>query len=55
MLTANMGAPYDWKTPQGLQDYNDHNGTFHCATAVAFCTEIIARMIVNGELKHKEQ
>ena len=55
VLTANMGAPYDWKTPQGLQDYNDHNGTFHCATAVAFCTEIIARMIVNGELKHKEQ
>lgn len=52
VLTVNMGAPYDWKTPQGLADYNAHDGTFHCATAVAFCTEIIARMIVNGELKY---
>lgn len=54
VLTYNMGAPYDWKTPQGLLDYNAHDGTFHCATAVAFCTEIIARMIVNGELKYPE-
>lgn len=55
VLTFNMGAPYDWKTPQGLADYNAHNGTFHCATAVAFCTEIIARMIVDGELKYPEE
>ena len=51
VLKCNMGAAYDWKTPEGLKGYNDHNGTFHCATAVAFCTEIIAKKIVSGELK----
>lgn len=55
VLTHNMGAPYDWKTPEGDAEYTAHNGTFHCATAVAFCNEIIARMIVNGELKYPEK
>lgn len=50
-----MGAVYDWKTPEGDQGYMDHNGTFHCASAVAFCAEIIARMIVEGKLKHDVQ
>ncbi len=54
VLTHNMGAPYDWKTPEGLKGYVDHDGTFHCATAVAFCTEIIARMIVDGRLKYPQ-
>ena len=44
-------AVYDWKTPEGDQGYMDHNGTFHCATAVAYCAEKIARMIVEGKLK----
>lgn len=55
ILTFNMGAPYDWKTEQGLEDYNAHNGTHYCAEAAAFCTELIARMIVNGELKYPEE
>lgn len=50
VMIHNMGGLYDWKTPQGLLDYNAHDGTFHCATAVAFCVEIIAGMIVNGDL-----
>ena len=45
-----MGGVYDWKTPQGLEDYLAHNGSHCCATAVKFCTEIVARKIVNGEL-----
>lgn len=52
VLTHNMGAPYDWKTPEGDAEYTAHNGVFHCSTAVAFCNEIVARMIVNGELKY---
>ena len=51
-MRQRMGDVYDWKTPEGLKGYNDHQGTFHCATAVAFCAEIIARMIVDGELKN---
>lgn len=54
VMTHNMGAPYDWKTPEGDAEYMAHNGTFHCATAVAYCAEIVARMIVNGELKYPE-
>ena len=50
-MIHNMGAVYDWKTPEGDQGYMDHNGTFHCATAVAYCAEKIARMIVEGKLK----
>lgn len=52
VMIHTMGDVYDWKTPEGDQGYMDHNGTFHCATAVAFCAEIIARMIVEGKLKH---
>ena len=55
VLTHNMGAPYDWKTPEGDAQYTAHNGTFHCATAVAFCNEIVARMIVGGQLKYPEE
>ena len=51
VMCHTMGAVYDWKTPEGDLGYMEHNGTFHCATAVAFCAEIIARMIVDGELK----
>ena len=51
VMIHNMGAVYDWKTPEGDQGYMDHNGTFHCATAVAYCAEKIARMIVEGKLK----
>ncbi len=51
VMKQRMGDVYDWQYPEGLKAYNDHNGTFHCATAVAFCGERIARMIVNGELK----
>jgi len=54
VMVHNMGAVYDWKTPEGDAGYMAHNGTFHCATAVAYCAEIIARMIVNGELKYHE-
>lgn len=52
VMRQRMGDVYDWKTPEGLKGYNDHQGTFHCATAMAFCAEIIARMIVDGELKN---
>ena len=52
VLTKNLGAPYDWKTPEGLAGYQAHNGTYHDAQVVAFCNEIIARMIVDGELKY---
>lgn len=55
VMIHTMGAVYDWKTPEGDQGYMDHNGTFHCASAVAFCAEIIARMIVEGKLKHDVQ
>ena len=54
VMTQRMGAVYDWKTPEGLKGYNDHEGTFHCATAVAFCAKIIGEMIVNGELKKED-
>ncbi len=50
VMVHNMGAVYDWKTPEGDAGYMAHDGTYHCAQAVAFCAEIIARMIVNGEL-----
>lgn len=51
VLAHNMGEAYDWKTPEGDQGYMEHFGTHHCATAVQFCTEIVARMIVDGTLK----
>lgn len=51
VMTHNMGGVYDWNTPEGDAAYMEHNGTFHCATAVAFCAEIVARMIVDGKLK----
>ena len=53
VMIHTMGAVYDWKTPEVDQGYMDHNGTFHCASAVAFCAEIIARMIVDGRLKNQ--
>ena len=51
VLTHNMGGAYDWKTEEGDQLYMEHFGTHHCATAVEFCTEIVARMITDGTLK----
>ena len=51
VMIHNMGAVYDWQTPEGDRGYMEHNGTFHCATAVAFATGMVAEMIVNGELK----
>lgn len=54
VMKHNMGGVYDWKTPEGDAAYVAHNGTFHCATAVAFCAEIIGRMIVDGRLKRPE-
>lgn len=51
VLKHNMGGVYDWKTDEGDQLYMEHFGTHHCATAVSFCTEIVARMIVDGTLK----
>jgi len=55
VMINRMGAVYDWKTPEGDQGYMDHNGTHYCAEAVAFCAEIIARMIVDGKLKREEE
>jgi hypothetical protein len=54
VMIDRMGAVYDWKTPEGDQGYMDHNGTHHCATAVAFCAEIIARWILEGKLKKED-
>ena len=54
VMIHTMGAVYDWKTPEGDQGYMDHDGTFHCATAIAFCIERVARMIVDGVLKMPE-
>lgn len=54
VMIDRMGAVYDWHTPEGDQAYMDHNGTHHCAEAVAFCAEIVARMIVDGKLKKAE-
>ena len=51
VMVHNMGAVYDWKTPEGDAGYMAHDGTFHCATAVAFCARIVARMIVDGTLR----
>ena len=51
VLKHNMGDVYDWKTPEGDKGYMEHFGTHHCATCVEFCTEIVARMIVDGVLQ----
>ena len=54
VLTHNLGAPYDWKTEEGFRAYNEHNGTPHDAEVVAFCTDIVARMLVDGKLQYGE-
>lgn len=54
VMVHNMGGVYDWKTPEGDAAYMEHDGTFHCATAVAFCAGIIGRMIVDGRLKRPD-
>ena len=54
VLTHNLGAPYDWKTEEGFKAYNEHNGTPHDAEVVAFCTDIVARMLVDGKLQYGE-
>ena len=51
ILTRNMGAPYDWKTKEGLESYNAHHGSVHDAEVVAYCAEAVARMIVDGRIK----
>ncbi len=53
VMKHEMGAVYDWKIPEGDQGYMEHFGTHCCASAVSFCTEIVARMIVGGQLKTK--
>ena len=50
VLRHNMGDVYDWKTEEGDRLYMEHFGTHHCASTVSFCTEIVARMIVDGTL-----
>jgi hypothetical protein len=52
VLTRNLGAPYDWKTEEGFMEYNAHDGTPHDAEVVAFCTEKVARMLVDGKLRY---
>lgn len=54
VLTHNMGAPYDWKTEEGFKEYGAHDGTPHDAAVVAFCTERVARLLVDGKLKYGE-
>lgn len=54
VLTHNLGAPYDWKTEEGFNAYNAHNGTPEDAAVVAFCTEIVAKMLVDGKLRYGE-
>lgn len=55
VLTYNMGAPYDWKTEEGFNAYNEHQGTPGDAAVVAFCTEKVAQMIVDGKLKYDDE
>ena len=52
VLTHNMGAVYDWKTPEGLKAYNDHDGTPKDAEVVGYCASYVAKLIVDGELKY---
>lgn len=54
VMIHNMGGVFDWQTPEGDAAYMANNGTFHCATAVAYCAEIVARMIVDGQLEKAE-
>ena len=54
VLTRNLGAPYDWKTEEGFLEYNAHDGTPHDAEVVAFCTEAVARLLVDGKLRYGE-
>ncbi len=53
VLNHNLGGVFDWKTEEGDRKYMESFGTHHCAATVSFCTELIARMIVNGELELK--
>ncbi len=53
VLTHNLGGVYDWKTEEGDRLYMENFGTHHCASVVQFCTEYVARMIVDGTLKTK--
>lgn len=53
VMNHNMGGTYNWQTPEGDAAYMAHNGTYHCASTVAFCAETVARMIVDGKLKQK--
>ncbi len=52
VLTRNMGAPYDWKLEEGFNAYNAHEGSKHDAGVAAFCAEKVAKMLVDGRLKH---
>lgn len=54
VMKHNMGAVYDWHTPEGDAQYMAHDGTYHCSMAVAYCAEIVARMIVDGKLKRPQ-
>ena len=54
VLTHNMGAPYDWKTKEGLEAYNAHDGSVRDAAVVAWCAERVAKLLVDGKLRTGE-
>ena len=54
VLKKNLGEAYDWKNEEGFLAYNAHNGSGHDADVAAFCTENVARMLVDGRLRYGE-
>ena len=52
VLERNLGKAYDWKIEEEFHAYNAHDGSGHDADVAAFCTEKVARMIVEGKLKY---
>lgn len=48
--TAMMGSCFDFMTEEGEAGYNANDGDANCAKAVAYATELVARMVVDGEL-----
>ena len=45
-----MGSCFDFMTEEGEAGYNANDGDANCAKAVAYATELVARMVVDGEL-----
>ena len=48
--TATMGACFDFMTEVGEAGYNAKNGDENCSKAVSYATQLVAEMIVSGEL-----